>query len=75
VLSGVLGYHERLIMKIEYVVELFDSENLERNLRCMSKLEHMLDDKRNPPPPELFTFSDDLPIGGKIKVTLEIVEG
>ncbi len=74
-LSGVLGYHERLIMKIEYVVELFDSENLERNLRCMSKLEHMLDDKRNPPPPELFTFSDDLPIGGKIKVTLEIVEG
>jgi hypothetical protein len=62
-------------MKIEYIVELFDSENLERNLRCMSKLEHMLDDKRNPPPPELFTFSDDLPIGGKIKVTLEIVEG
>jgi hypothetical protein len=60
-------------MKAEFPLTLFDDDRTKRKLGSMSKLEVMFDDARNTLPPEFFWFSDEVPMGSTIMVTLELV--
>jgi len=43
-------------------------------LTILNTLETMFDDERNILPPEYFYFSDELPLGSKVRITFEVVE-
>lgn len=60
-------------MKTEFVLTLFDDSITRRKLEALSKLEAMFDDGRNRLPPEYYFFSDEIPMGSKVKVTLELI--
>jgi len=53
---------------------LFDDEKNRKKLTCLNKLETLFDDERNILPEEYLYFSDDLPMGSKVRVTFEVIE-
>ena len=53
---------------------LFDDEQTRKKLTILNTLETMFDDERNVLPPEYFYFSDELPLGTKVRITFEVVE-
>ncbi len=61
-------------MKATFDMYLFDDEATRKKLNILSKLETMFDDERNVLPPEYFYFSDELPLGTKVRVTFEVIE-
>lgn len=61
-------------MKATFDMTLFDDEKTRKKLTVLSKLETMFDDERNILPPEYFYFSDDLPVGSKVRITFEVME-
>lgn len=58
-------------MKTEFTLTLFDDEYVRKKLDFLSRLEAMFDDDRNPLPDDYYYFSDGVPFGATIKVTLE----
>lgn len=64
---------EDITMKTEFILTLFDDAVTRHKLEAMSKLEVMLDDNRNVLPPAYYRFTDEVPMGSTIKVTLELV--
>lgn len=61
-------------MNTEFLLTLHDNEKNRDKVRYMQKIEIMFDDKDNPLPYEWFSFwSDDIPWGSTIKITLETV--
>ena len=60
-------------MKTEFVLTYFDDESFSSKLDVLSKIESALDDARNELPDSFYYFSDDLPLGTKVKVTMEVV--
>jgi len=61
-------------MKTEFNLVLHDNDVNKNKLRMLSKLEVMFDDPLNIIPDNWFYFTDELPFGVKIKVTLEVIE-
>lgn len=61
-------------MKTEFVITLFDDEVTKGKLKLLSRLEAAFDDERNKLPEGFFWFSDELPLGGSVKITLEFIK-
>ena len=61
-------------MKAEFQMTLFDDEQTRKKLTILNTLETMFDDERNILPPEYFYFSDELPLGSRVRITFEVVE-
>lgn len=61
-------------MKAIVEMTLFDDDKTRKKLTILNTLETMFDDERNTLPPEYFYFSDELPIGTKVRITFEVIE-
>lgn len=61
-------------MKAIVDMTLFDDEMTRKKLTVLNTLETMFDDERNVLPAEYFYFSDELPVGTKVRITFEVVE-
>ena len=61
-------------MKTTFDMTLFDDEKTVKKLTVLNTLEAMFDDERNILPPEYFYFSDDLPLGSRVRITFEVIE-
>ena len=61
-------------MKTTFDMTLFDDERTRMKLTVLNKLETLFDDERNILPPEYFYFSDDLPLGSRVRITFEVIE-
>ena len=60
--------------KTEFYLQLVDNDPfIDKKLEVMNKLEVMFDDCRFPAPDDFYFFSDEIPKGSTIKVTLELV--
>jgi hypothetical protein len=62
------------MMKTTFDMTLFDDEKTVKKLTVLNTLEAMFDDERNILPPEYFYFSDDLPLGSRVRITFEVIE-
>jgi hypothetical protein len=62
------------MMKAIVEMTLFDDDKTRKKLTILNTLETMFDDERNTLPPEYFYFSDELPIGTKVRITFEVIE-
>ena len=61
-------------MKTEFLLTLYDNEKNRDKVRYFHRIEIMFDDEDNPLPDEWFSFwSDSIPWGSTIKITLETV--
>ena len=61
-------------MKAEFEITLFNDEETRKKLNILNRLETMFDDERNTLPPEYFYFSDELPLGSKVRITFEVIK-
>jgi hypothetical protein len=61
-------------MKTTFDMTLFDDEKNRKKLTMLNTLETMFDDERNILPSEYFYFSDNLPLGTKVRITFEVIE-
>ena len=61
-------------MKTEFELTLFDDKHTAKSLTVLNKLEAMFDHPRNLIPESYYWFSDEIPIGSTIRVTLELVK-
>ena len=61
-------------MKTTFDMTLFDDEKTLKKLTVLNTLETMFDDERNVLPPEYFYFSDNLPLGSRVRITFEVIE-
>ena len=57
--------------KTSFEMTLFDDEYVKKKLTMLGTLEAMFDDARNEFPQEYYWFSDKIPLGTRIRVTLE----
>ena len=57
-----------------FELTLFNDEHTRDKLHMLNTLEAMFDDARNVLPEEYFYFSDDLPLGSRVRVTFELIE-
>lgn len=60
--------------KTEFVLTLYNDASVLKKLTMLSRLEAMFDDSRNILPDEYYWFEDFVPLGGKVKVTMEFIE-
>ncbi len=58
-------------LKTTFELTLFDDDRVKAKLKVMSPLEAMFDDERNILPVEYDYFTDDIPLGSTIRITLE----
>jgi hypothetical protein len=61
-------------MKTEFEMTLFDDEETAKNLTMLNRLEALFDHSKNSLPEEYFWFSDNLPVGSRVKITFEVIE-
>jgi hypothetical protein len=61
-------------MKTSFDLTLFDDWETERKLEFLNRLETLFDHTKNTLPNEYYQFSDNLPIGSKVRVTFEVIE-
>lgn len=61
-------------MKTTFDMTLFDDAETRKKLTMLSRLEAMFDDERNILPSEYFYFSDDLPLGSRVRITFEVIK-
>ena len=61
-------------MKTTFDMTLFNDEKTLKKLTILNTLETMFDDERNVLPPEYFYFSDNLPMGSRVRITFEVIE-
>ena len=59
--------------KTEFVLTLYNDDSVLKKLTMLSRLETMFDDERNVLPDEYYWFSDLVPLGGKVKITMEFI--
>lgn len=60
-------------MKTQFDLTLFDNEKNRRKSTCMCPLEIMFDDEDNKLPDDYYWFAEEIPLGTKIRVTLEVI--
>ncbi len=56
----------------EFVLDYFDDESFTSKLDVLSKIEAAFDDARNELPTLWYYFSDIIPVGKKVKITIEL---
>jgi hypothetical protein len=61
-------------MKTEFEMTLFDDAETSKNLTMLNRLEALFDHSKNSLPEEYFWFSDNLPVGSRVKITFEVIE-
>ena len=61
-------------MKTTFEMTLFDDEETHKKLALLSPLETMFDHSKNPLTLDYYWFSDHLPVGSRVRVTMEVVE-
>jgi hypothetical protein len=61
-------------MKTTFDLTLFDDAETHKKLTMLNQLEAMFDHSKNTLPPEYFWFSDELPVGSKVRFTFEVIE-
>lgn len=71
---GHYAGHLRYFMKTEFILTYFDDESFSSKLDLLSKIEAAFDDSRNELPDSYYYFSDDIPLGTRVKVTMEVVQ-
>ena len=60
--------------KVQFEMTLFDDESVRKKLEVMTKMEVMFDDERNSEPDEYYELITGIPLGSKLRITLEVVE-
>jgi hypothetical protein len=61
-------------MKTSFELTLWDDEETHKNLTVLNTLEVLFDHSRNHLPEDYFYFSDNLPIGSKVRITFEVIQ-
>ena len=61
-------------MKTEFEMTLFDDEETKKKLSVLNRLETLFDHSKNNLPEDYFWFSDNLPVGSKVKIIFEVVK-
>lgn len=61
-------------MKTEFVMTLWDDAETAKKLTMLNRLETLVDHSKNTLPEDYFWFSDNLPVGSRVKITFEVVE-
>ena len=61
-------------MKATFAMTLWDDEETAKNLTILNRLEALFDHSKNSLPEEYFFFSDELPVGSKVRITFEVIE-
>lgn len=61
------------MMKTEFEMTLFDDEETAKNLSILNRLEALFDHSKNTLPLDYYWFSDNLPVGSKVKITFEVL--
>jgi hypothetical protein len=67
------GHLSDCTMKAEFILTYFNDEAFSNKLGLLSKIEAAFDDDRNNLPDSYYYFSDDLPLGTRVKVTMEVI--
>lgn len=60
-------------MKTEFEMTLWDDAETEKNLTILNRLEALFDHSKNTLPKDYFWFSDNLPVGSRVKITFEVI--
>lgn len=60
---------------IQFELTLHDDQETKEKMQFLSALETALDHSRNVVPEEFLSFSDTMPLGSKVRITLELVGG
>ena len=61
-------------MKTEFEMTLWDDEETARDLTILNRLETLFDHSKNTLPKDYYWFSDNLPVGARVKITFEVIE-
>lgn len=61
-------------MKTEFEMTLFNDEETAKNLTVLNRLEVLFNHSKNTLPKDYFWFSDNLPLGSRVKITFEVIE-
>jgi hypothetical protein len=61
-------------MKTQFVMTLFDDAETSGNLQMLNRLEALFDHSKNILPLDYWWFSDQLPVGSRVRITFEVVE-
>jgi len=61
-------------MKTEFELTLFDDEETAKKSSMLSHLEILFDHSKNKLPDDYYWFSDNLPLGTRVKITFEVIE-
>ena len=61
-------------MKTKFEMTLFDDEETAKKLTMLNRLEVLFDHSKNTLPEDYFWFSDNLPLGSRVKITFEVME-
>lgn len=59
-------------LSCDFVLDYFDDESFVSKLDLLSKIEAAFDDARNEMPTLWYYFSDLVPVGKKVKITVEL---
>lgn len=62
-------------MKQEVILRTFDDERFERKLDIMSPLEAAFDDMRNEIPEAFLDLIQEMPLGVRFRLTIEVLDG
>lgn len=61
-------------MKTTFEMTLWDDEQTRKNLTVLNRLEALFDHSGNTLPDEYYYFSDELPVGSRVRITFEVIE-
>ena len=61
-------------MKTEFEMTLWDDEETVKKLPILNRLETLFDHSKNTLPEDYYWFSDNLPVGSRVKITFEVIE-
>lgn len=61
-------------MKTEFEMTLWDDEETAKKLPMLNRLETLFDHSKNALPEDYYWFSDNLPVGSRVKITFEVIE-
>jgi hypothetical protein len=61
-------------MKTEFEMTLWEDAETAKNLTILNRLEALFDHSKNTLPKDYYWFSDNLPVGSRVKITFEVIE-
>ncbi len=61
-------------MKATFDMTLWDDAETAKDLTILNRLEALFDHSKNSLPEEYYWFSDNLPVGSRVRITFEVIE-